>query len=80
MQSPDEVKSQVEKLIGDDPTITDPTKIIARVEKAGPLFKKRMTITLEGKAANQHEKEKIEQTLNSHFRDSVAIENKIAVD
>ena len=80
MQSPDEVRSQVEKLIGDDPTFTDPTRIIARVDKVGPIFKKRLRITVEGKVANEHEKQKVEQILNARYHDSVVVDNQVVVE
>ncbi len=80
MQDPEEVRNKVEKLLNDDPTLTDPTKIITRVEKVGPIFKKRIELKLEGKVANEQEKHKVNQILNSHFRDSLTIDNQITVE
>lgn len=79
MQSADEVRSQVEKLIGEDPTLTDPTKIFARVDKVGPVFRKRLRVTVEGKVASEREKQKIEQILNAHYHDSLVINNQVVV-
>lgn len=80
MQSAEELRSQVERLIGDDPTFTDATKIVASVDKVGPLFKKRLRVKVEGKVANEHEKQKIEQILNARYHDSVVIDNQVVVE
>ena len=79
MQNPNVVRSQVEKLIGDDPTLIDATKIITRVDRVGPVFKKQLQLTLEGKVANARERDKINQILKSHFRDSLTIDDKLTI-
>ncbi|MFW5995004.1 MAG: hypothetical protein ACOCRN_02750 [Spirochaetia bacterium] len=78
-QNTEDVRKQVEKLLTDEPAITDATRIVTRVEKVGPLFKKRMTVTLEGKVPNEAEKRKVEQVLNSHYKDDIAIKNNLEI-
>lgn len=78
-QSVDNVREKVEALFSEDPTLTDPTRIVTTVEKVGPLFKKRITVTLEGRVANAAEKRKAEQILDSNFRDSISIKNNLEI-
>ncbi|MFP4643951.1 MAG: hypothetical protein ACLFM0_06320 [Spirochaetales bacterium] len=77
--SVDEVRTQAQKLVSEEPTITNPSRIIATVERIGPILKKRMTVTLEGKVQNEAEKRKAEQVLDSHFRDAITINNNLEV-
>lgn len=75
----EDVRKQVEKLLTDEPGITDATRIVTRVEKIGPMLKKRVTVTLEGKVPNEAEKRKVEQVLNSHYKDDIAIQNDLQI-
>ena len=78
-QTVDEVRTKTEKLLIDEPAIANASRITTTVEKVGPMFKKRMTVTLEGKVQNDAEKRKAEQVLNSHFRDAITINNNLEV-
>lgn len=75
----EDIQTQVEKLLTDEPAITDATRIVTSVEKIGPMFKKRMTVTLEGHVPNEAEKRKVEQVLNSHYKDAIAIQNNLKI-
>jgi len=51
------------KVVGNDPTIRDPSRILFSVEKKGPMFKKRECLIVDGSVANSTEFQKVEQIL-----------------
>ncbi len=59
-----DIKGIVQSAIHQDPTISDPTKIIVSVEKVGPIFRKREVITLEGTVRHPHEVDKVEEVVS----------------
>lgn len=80
MSDTNAIRAQVEKLIGDDPTLSDPTRIIAQVSRVGPLFKKRLLVTLDGKVHTEFERRKVEQIIRDHFGDTVTLNNHVKID
>ena len=54
----DEMANAVRTAIQEDPTISDPTRILVSARKAGPLFRKETVIQLEGTVRNDVEARK----------------------
>ncbi len=54
----DEMANAVRTAIQEDPTISDPTRILVSARKEGPLFRKETVIQLEGTVRNDVEARK----------------------
>lgn len=59
-----DMKGIVQSAIQQDPTISDPTRIVVSVDKVGPIFRKREVITLEGTVRHPHEVDKVEEVVS----------------
>ena len=80
MDKPEEIEAKIRQLLDNDPTLSDSQKIVPRTEKVGPLFRKRIVVTIEGKVPSESEKYAVDQILNHQFMDSLNIKNQLEVD
>ena len=55
----DDLINTVRVAIQEDPTITDPTKIMVSARKEGPIFRKQTVVQLDGAVKNPAEINKI---------------------
>ncbi len=59
MANYDDLVKTVQTAIQEDPTITDPTRIMVSARKEGPIFRKRPVVQLDGTVSNVPEVDKI---------------------
>ncbi len=64
------ILEQVQKVIHEDPTISDPTRIVVSVAKEGPLFKKKQVVTLEGRVKSSLDVKKAEEAVRRKLPDT----------
>ena len=63
MADDDTIREQVQTAIRNDPTISDPTRVVVSVTKEGPLFRKKQVVTLEGRVKSPIEVKKAEEAV-----------------
>jgi hypothetical protein len=66
MQEAERVQMEIQKVIGDDPTITSANHIIVTVEKKSIWQGRRERVVLKGHASSENEKAKIEKIAALH--------------
>jgi hypothetical protein len=66
MQEAERVQTEIQKVIGDDPTITDARHIIVTVEKKGFLRGRGERVVLKGSVRSDMDKAKIEKIATLH--------------
>lgn len=71
------IREVAQTAIREDPTISDPTRIVVSVSKEGPLFRKRQVVTLEGSVRAPIEVKKAEETVQRKLP-SVEIRNELS--
>ncbi len=76
---PDEqtIREQAQTAIREDPTISDPTRIVVSVSKQGPLFRKKQIVTLEGRVRAPIEVKKAEEAVQRRLP-GIPIENELS--
>ncbi|MFP3959004.1 MAG: hypothetical protein ACLFUM_05835 [Spirochaetaceae bacterium] len=72
-----ELMDEVRRYLNQDPTLSDPSKIVISAQRSGGLFAKRTKITLEGRAQNEAEARAIGEMVGAKLGDGVDVENKI---
>jgi hypothetical protein len=65
----DFIMEQAYNAIREDPTISDPTRVLVSVSKEGPLFRKKEVVTLEGRVQAPIEVVKAEAAVRRKFPD-----------
>ncbi|TVR59772.1 MAG: BON domain-containing protein [Spirochaetaceae bacterium] len=78
MADNEELQDRIRKVLNDDPTISDPTRISIVVQKEGPLFRKKEVVKISGKVAHEAEKKKVEAIVSQHAGDR-PVENTLTV-
>lgn len=71
------IREMAQTAIREDPTISDPTRIIVTVSKEGPLFRKTQVVTLEGRVRAALEVKKAEEAVQRKLP-SVQIRNELS--
>jgi hypothetical protein len=66
MQEAERVQTEIQKVIGDDPTIEDARHIIVTVEKKGFLRGRGERVVLKGRVRSDLDKAKIEKIATLH--------------
>ena len=66
MQEAERVQAEIQKVIGDDPTIRNANHIIVSVERKGFLQGRKERIVLKGHVDSENEKAKIEKVASLH--------------
>lgn len=79
MRDPEEVRDTAQTAVREDPTITDPTKILVSVEKKGPLFRKKQVVILEGTVKSEIETKKAVEVVQRKLPD-IEIENRLKTE
>lgn len=79
MRDPEEVRDTAQTAVREDPTITDPTKILVSVEKKGPLFRKKQVVILEGTVKSEIETKKAAEDVQRKLPD-IEIENRLKTE
>lgn len=80
MASTEEIQETVRTLIDEEPTFTDPSRIVTNVVRTGSLFKKKRTwVHLEGTVPSEEERMKAQELVDGYFRDRVAVKNLLEV-
>lgn len=67
MADDDMIREQAQTAIRNDPTISDPTRVVVSVTKEGPLFRKKQVVTLEGRVKSPIEVKKAEEAVQRKF-------------
>lgn len=52
---------QLYKVMSNEPTIKDPSKVLFSIDRQGPLLKKKQCLVIEGSVADSNELKKVEQ-------------------
>jgi len=76
MADDDMIREQAHTAIRNDPTISDPTRIVVSISKKGPLFRKRHVVSLEGRVRAPMEVQKAEDAVRRRLP-YVTIENNV---
>lgn len=76
MRNPEELRKTAQTAIQEDPTLTDPTKVLVSVEKKGPLFRKKQVVILEGTVKSEIEAKKAEEDVKTKLPDT-EVENRL---
>ena len=76
-QKQDELVAGVRKYLDQDPTISDPSKILVSAHRRGGLFNKRTVLTIEGKAQNEAEARVIAEMVGAKVADAAEVENRL---
>ncbi|MFW5777021.1 MAG: hypothetical protein ACOC2N_00690 [Spirochaetota bacterium] len=71
------IREQAQTAVRDDPTISDPTRILVSVTKEGPLFRKKHVVTLEGRVQSPIEVKKAEEAVQRRLP-NVPIKNELS--
>ncbi|MFO8065725.1 MAG: hypothetical protein R6V29_13970 [Spirochaetia bacterium] len=79
-QKQEELVAVIRKYLDQDPTISDPSKILVSAERRGGLFNKRTVLTLEGKAQNDAEARVIAEMVGAKVADEAEIENRLTAN
>jgi len=66
MQGAEQVQMEIQKVLGDDPTIEDARRIIVTVEKKGFLRGRGERVVLKGSVRSDLERSKIEKIVSAH--------------
>ena len=66
----------IQKVINEDPTLTDATKISVEVASAGPFWNRQTVVRIVGKTANERERSKVEAVVRNHAPEA-QIENAL---
>jgi hypothetical protein len=72
----EQLKTELDKAVADDPHITDATKVELRLESAGNKVDR---IRLVGTASSREEAERAVRIVETNTHDEVAVENELAV-
>jgi hypothetical protein len=72
----DFIMKQAYAAVREDPTISDPTRVIVSVAKEGPIFRKKEVVTLEGRVQAAIEVQKAEAAVHRKFP-NIEIKNKL---
>ncbi|MFP4114630.1 MAG: hypothetical protein ACOC2Y_05670 [Spirochaetota bacterium] len=71
------IQKEAQTAVREDPTISDPTRIIVSVSKEGPLFRKKHVVTLEGRVRTAIEVKKAEEAVQRKLPD-ISIRNELS--
>jgi osmotically-inducible protein OsmY len=66
MMNAEKVQSEIQRVIGDDPTITEPTHILVSVEKKGFWFLGKEVVVLRGNVHSEADRSKAEKIAALH--------------
>lgn len=78
MQEGERVQTEIQKVIGDDPTISDANRIIVSVEKKGFWLSAKECILLKGHVHSDSDRQKAEKIATLHSAGRQVI-NEISV-
>ncbi len=67
MMNAERVQSEIQRVIGDDPTIAEPTHIVVSVEKKGFWFMGKEVVVLRGSVHSETDRNKAEKIKNTLF-------------
>lgn len=70
--------SQVRRKLEDNPTLSDPTKIVLNHHREGPLFRKRDVLAIAGKCADDNEAQKIEGIVKDQLDGVAEVRNELS--
>lgn len=71
------IREKAQTAVREDPTISDPTRIVVSVSKEGPVFRKSHVVTLEGRVRTPIEVKKVEEAVQRKLP-SVQIRNELS--
>ncbi len=66
MMNAERVQSEIQRVIGDDPTIAEPTHIVVSVEKKGFWFMGKEVVVLRGSVHSETDRNKAEKIAAMH--------------
>ncbi len=66
MMSADKVQTEIQRVIGDDPTIAEPTHIMVSVERRGFLAMGKEVVVLRGNVHSEADRSKAEKIAEMH--------------
>ncbi|MFW5685315.1 MAG: hypothetical protein ACOC0O_01565 [Spirochaetota bacterium] len=77
MSDNETIQKQAQTAVSEDPTISDPTRILVSVSKEGSLFRKEPVVTLEGRVQTPIEVKKAEEAVQRKLPD-ISIRNELS--
>ncbi len=76
MSDNDTIQKLAQTAVSEDPTISDPTRILISVSNEGPVFRKEQVVTLEGRVQTPIEVKKVEEAVQRKLPD-ISIKNEL---